>query len=96
MPRGQNPTPEESVAFVAANVRHHRVRCGLTQEELAELVDVPPLRIQRVERGLADIRVTTLVALASALGVSVSALFQARKVIVRESGRPKKSKRSAR
>jgi transcriptional regulator with XRE-family HTH domain len=89
MPPGRAPSPDESVAFVAANVRYHRLRCGLTQEALAELADVPPLRVQRIERGQADVRVRTLVGLARALGIPVSSLFRARRPAPRETGRPK-------
>ena len=83
------PTADEIVAFVAANVRHLRVRRGLTQEGLAELADIPPLRVQRVERGEADVRVTVLVALARALNVPLARLFNARELTERREGRPR-------
>jgi transcriptional regulator with XRE-family HTH domain len=93
MPIGRAATAEETIAHVAANVRQLRLRRGLSQEALAELVDVPPLRIQRVERGQADVRVGLLVAFASALDVPLPRLFRAREPVERAPGRPPQKKR---
>lgn len=89
MPEKRSPRAREAIAFIAANVRHYRRLRGLTQEQLAELVDVPPLRVQRVERGQADVRVGLLVDLAAALRVALGRLLRPRDASVRAPGRPK-------
>lgn len=59
---------------VAANVRHLRHECDLTQEELADRVGLSFRYIGSVERGQASPSVTVLGRLASALGVEASVL----------------------
>jgi transcriptional regulator with XRE-family HTH domain len=49
------------------NVRRERMRRGLTQEKLAELVDLNIRTIQKIEAGDVNILLTTVVRLRSAL-----------------------------
>lgn len=49
------------------NVRAARTERGWTQEELAERSGLTPVQISRVERGVREIRLTTLLKLVSAL-----------------------------
>lgn len=91
MPLGRTGK-RSAVAFVAANVRRVRVRRGLTQEKLAELLDVPTLRVQRIEGGIEDVRVSLLTALADVLGVSAAALLRTARPVPRTTGRPRKRK----
>jgi transcriptional regulator with XRE-family HTH domain len=51
-----------------ANVRRERWRCGLTQETLAERVDVHPRMIQKIEAGETNLLLTTLLRIQAALG----------------------------
>jgi transcriptional regulator with XRE-family HTH domain len=54
-----------------------RKRKNLTQAQLAELIQVEPETISRLERGVAAPSIPRVVSLAEALGVSVSELLTA-------------------
>ena len=58
-----------------ANVRNHRKAKALTQENLAELVDVSVETISKIERGVAAPTFATAELLAKALGVPTPSLF---------------------
>ncbi len=58
------------------SVKRLRLARKLTQAGLAELADVEPRTIQRLEAGVSA-RLSTLVVVARALEVSVGALFEA-------------------
>lgn len=46
--------------YIGANVRALRIRRGLTQEQLAERVELDPRFMQRIERGTRNFSVLTL------------------------------------
>ena len=50
------------------NLRRERMARGLTQERLAELADLNPPTVQKIEAGDITILVTTLLRLRTALG----------------------------
>ena len=52
------------------NVRRQRQRRGLTQEKLAELVDLNIRTVQKIEAGHVNILLTTVLRLHKALGCS--------------------------
>ena len=52
---------------LAANLRRHRKRLGLTQEQLADACDLHPTAIGLLERRKRSPRLDTLVALSRAL-----------------------------
>ena len=54
--------------FTDANLRRERTARGLTQERLAELADLNPRTVQKIEAGDITILVTTLQRLRTALG----------------------------
>lgn len=60
---------------VGDKVRHYRNLKGLTQEQLAELVDTYGTYIGRLERGEQNVQLETLEKIADALQISVYALF---------------------
>ncbi|MEK5464225.1 helix-turn-helix transcriptional regulator [Paenibacillus sp. FSL R7-0210] len=60
---------------VGDQVRHYRNLKGLTQEQLAELVDTYGTYIGRLERGEQNVQLETLEKIADALQISVYALF---------------------
>lgn len=51
------------------NVRDARHARGWTQEELAARSDLAPVQISRIERGVREVRLLTLVKLVDALGI---------------------------
>lgn len=58
------------LGILGANVRRERVARGITQEKLAEMVEMNPRTIQKIEAGKINILVTTVLRLKSALGCS--------------------------
>jgi len=58
-----------------ANVRRERVRKGLTQERLAELVDLNIRSVQKIEAGTINALVTTVIRIQRALGCSWNKLL---------------------
>jgi len=58
------------------NLRRLRVARGLSQERLALAAEIDRSYVGRIERGVENVTVSTLEALAGVLEVDVSALFQ--------------------
>ncbi len=73
MPKSRPKLPQ--LAAFGANVRRERVARGFTQEKLAELMEVNPRTIQKIEAGKLNILLTTVQRLQSALGCSWDSLM---------------------
>lgn len=58
-----------------ASVRRERLRLGLTQEKLAELTDLNPRTVQKIEAGSLNILLTTVLRIQKALGCPWEALL---------------------
>ena len=78
---GEINTPERNTfemecdAFIIGEqLKVERLRAGLTQEELADRIGTKKSFISRVERGHADIQISTLVRLFQGLGRRVSVM----------------------
>lgn len=76
---GAQGTPEreqfemECDAFIIGEqLKDERLRAGLTQEQLADRIGTKKSFISRVERGRADIQLSTLVRLFQGLGRQIS------------------------
>jgi transcriptional regulator with XRE-family HTH domain len=54
---------------VGRNIKAHRKRRDLTQEELAHKAGMHPVEVGRAERGVRDLRVSSVVKLARGLDV---------------------------
>jgi transcriptional regulator with XRE-family HTH domain len=67
---------EEPKIKVGQNIRASRKRAGITQEALAERCDMHPVEIGRAERGLRDLRVSTVVKIARGLGIAPCELLR--------------------
>ena len=61
---------------VGKRIKEARERGKLTQEELAEYVDISPSHISVIERGRKGPRLETVVRIANVLGVSADELLQ--------------------
>lgn len=61
---------------VGNNIRAIRKHLGITQEALAERSDMHTVEIGRAERGLRDLRVSTIVKVARGLGIPASDLLK--------------------
>lgn len=65
-----------AVDAFARNLRGERRAAGLSQEALASATGLHPSEISRLERGVRDPRLTTIVRLASGLSVSTARLVE--------------------
>ena len=61
---------------IGARIRAARERVHLTQEQLAEIIDISPTHMSVIERGVKTPKLDTFVRIANALGVSTDALLQ--------------------
>jgi transcriptional regulator with XRE-family HTH domain len=59
----------------ARNLRDHRVRLGLSQEALGDACDLHRTEISLLERARRDPRLSTILRLSQALGISASKLL---------------------
>ena len=60
----------DPTAQFAENLRRLRHAAGLTQERLSELTQLDPAEISRLERGVRDPQLMTIVRVARGLGVA--------------------------
>jgi transcriptional regulator with XRE-family HTH domain len=65
----------EAVEVFARNVKAQRARRGLSQSQVGKLSGIHFTEISRIERGLRDPRMSTLIRLARALGMPPSRLL---------------------
>ena len=61
---------------IGARIKAARERVHLTQEQLAEIVDISPTHMSVIERGVKTPKLDTFIRIANALGVSTDALLQ--------------------
>jgi HTH-type transcriptional regulator/antitoxin HipB len=66
---------DQTVERFGQNVRAARTAKGWTQEELAHESGLAPVQVSRIERGVREIRLTTLVRLLAALDVAPNRLL---------------------
>jgi transcriptional regulator with XRE-family HTH domain len=73
--RGRRPDPAPQ-RQLGLSIRTQRQAARLTQEDLADVCDLHPTEIGRLERGERDIRLSTLVRVARGLQVPPGDLLQ--------------------
>jgi transcriptional regulator with XRE-family HTH domain len=66
----------DAKALVGQRIREGREQLGLSQEALADRVGTSVQQVSRAERGVQDIRISTLLRLAAGIGVSGSELLR--------------------
>jgi transcriptional regulator with XRE-family HTH domain len=81
-------TPTTILNSIAANVRAQRARRGLTQDGLADLLDIEPRYVRSIESGNANLSLALFLELAEALATSAEALLRPAKLVRRPRGRP--------
>lgn len=86
---------DEVLAYVAANVQRLRAKLELTQQGLADAINLDLRHLRRIERGSENITMETLVALADALSVGPAALLRKATPRAPRTGRPRKRSRGA-
>ncbi len=62
--------------LIAKNIRKHRLRLDLSQEELAERAHIHRTYIGSVERGERNISIDNIERIAAALGIEITKLFE--------------------
>ncbi len=71
-----NKMEEKSVQEkIALNIRLYRMRKGLKQEQLAELLDMSQQHVSLLEKAASMPKITTLMKLAEVFGVTVDDLL---------------------
>lgn len=68
--------PLEARIVLGRNIQTLRRGLGLTQEDLAAAAGLHPVEVSRAERGVRDLRISTVVKLASGLKVPASDLLR--------------------
>ncbi len=66
---------KELLLKLGSKVRYERVKKNLSQEELAELANLNMRSISMIERGVTDVKFTTLTKIAEALQVDTTVLI---------------------
>ena len=61
---------------IGSRIKEAREQAHLTQEELAEIVDISPTHMSVIERGVKTPKLDTFVRIANALHLSADALLQ--------------------
>jgi len=61
---------------IGKQIRSHRLRCSMTQERLAETLNVTPQAVSKWENSISYPDITLLPELSAALGITVDELFQ--------------------
>lgn len=67
---------EEVYAVLGQRIRDQRKARGLKQVELANICDVEPSNLNRIEKGRTNPTIRTLTLIANALGMSLSTLMK--------------------
>lgn len=70
-----NSKQSAQISTFGVNLRRERMRRKITQEKLAELVDLNIRTVQKIEAGDVNILLTTVLRLHKALGCSWDALM---------------------
>jgi transcriptional regulator with XRE-family HTH domain len=65
----------EPKSIVGSNIRARRDQLGLTQEQAAHRAGIHPVEYARAERGVRDLRVSTVVKIAHGLNVPAGQLL---------------------
>jgi transcriptional regulator with XRE-family HTH domain len=89
---GVNEQTSRVCASLGANLKAFRLAKGLTQEGLAELLELDPRHIQRIERGRSNPSLKVLVALSVALDVEPMRLLAPADLEPPKPGRPLRGK----
>lgn len=75
MPNARHQPDQKLLKTLGENVRREREAKKLTQEALAELIDVHPRMVQKIEYGATNVLLTTALRLQAALECDWAALL---------------------
>jgi transcriptional regulator with XRE-family HTH domain len=71
-----NPRVQEAIEKLGMNVRKYRLMRGMTMVKLSEACNLEYTTISKIERGIINTSVSTLVILTKALDVTASQLLE--------------------
>jgi transcriptional regulator with XRE-family HTH domain len=69
------PDAEKTIKSVGRRIAELREAAGLTQDQLAELIEMEPANLRPIEGGRRNMTIRTMCRIATALGCSVPDLF---------------------
>jgi transcriptional regulator with XRE-family HTH domain len=72
---GRTEEDQRQLQIFGANVRRERMAKGITQQRLAEAVNLNIRNIQKIEAGETNVLITTAIRLRQALGCSADRLI---------------------
>ncbi len=78
--------------ILANNIKYYRLKKGLSQEELAELLETTTVYLSSLENAKRNIRIDYVEHIAKTLEVSVKDLFTEREIILNKKRAKKKKK----
>ena len=81
----------KSRKLLANNIKYYRLKKGLSQEELAELLETTPVYLSSLENAKRNIRLDYIEHIANTLEVNIKDLFIERE-IVENKKRPRRKK----
>jgi transcriptional regulator with XRE-family HTH domain len=85
---------EQVIENVGLRIGELRAMAGLTQAEVAERIEMTLTNFQRIEHGLQNLTLKTMVKIANAIGVPVAVFFKRPKKKRAKPGRPRGVRRT--
>ena len=73
---GTAPSEAPEKTTLAEAIKNHRIRCGMTQEQVAEAMEVSRQAVSKWETGAAEPSTSNLLALAKLFGISAAELLE--------------------
>jgi len=80
--------PKDLLVNIGKNIRFYRTRKGLSQKDIAKLIDIAPAQFNRVELGSTNITAITLYKVSKALGISYDMIISGEKTETNTKSRP--------
>ena len=77
--------------ILANNIKYYRLKKGLSQEELAELLETTPVYLSSLENAKRNIRLDYIEHIANTLEVNIKDLFIEREIVEKKK-RPRRKK----
>lgn len=81
----------KSRKLLANNIKYYRLKKGLSQEELAELLETTPVYLSSLENAKRNIRLDYIEHIANTLEVNIKDLFIEREIVEKKK-RPRRKK----
>ncbi len=80
--------PKDLLVNIGKNIRFYRTRKGLSQKDIAKLIDIAPAQFNRLELGSTNITAITLYKVSKALGISYDMIISGEKAEINTKSRP--------